>query len=102
MLEGSHRVLLIHHGDDINATVVWSQGYVFIGVSPPSLVLWCRFHTESTPSIDTGVLLASAGASALSALPEAFPPLSRVTVSFKPRVSASRFRRQASLQAGKR
>jgi hypothetical protein len=60
MSDGSYRVLLIYHHDDFNATVKWSQGYVFIGVSPPSLVLWCRFHTESTPSIDTGMLLASA------------------------------------------
>ena len=82
MSDGSYRVLLIYHHDDSNATVMWSQGYVFIGVSPPSLVLWCRFHNESTPSIDTGMLLASAGASALNALPEAFPPLSRVTVRF--------------------
>ena len=80
MSDGSYRVLLIYQHDDFNATVMWSQGYVFIDVSPPSLVLWCRFHTESTPSIDTGMLLASAGASALNALPEAFPPLSRVTV----------------------
>ena len=82
MSDGSYRALLIYHHDDFNATVMWSQGYVFIGVSPPSLVLWCRFHNESTPSIDTGMLLASAGASALNALPEAFPPLSRVTVRF--------------------
>ena len=80
MSDGSYHVLLIYHHDDINATMMWSQGCVFIGVSPPSLVLWCRFHSESTPSIDTGMLLASAGASALNALPEAFPPLSRATV----------------------
>jgi hypothetical protein len=82
MSAGSYPVLLIYHHVDFNATAVGSQEYVFIVVSPPSLVLWCRFHTESTPSIDTEMLLASAGASALNALPEAFPPLSRVTVRF--------------------